>query len=79
MTARLNSRTPGQNQVEYTAEASLPEKGEGTWRTLRMEAGQFKHAGGVALSNWDHVVFFVLNGVNPANKPPVYKRLRWEE
>jgi dienelactone hydrolase len=79
LTVRLTNRIPPQNPVEFTAVVALPEKGEGAWRTIRMEAGQFKDAGGKALSNWDHVEFFVLNGTNPANKPPVFKRLRWAE
>jgi hypothetical protein len=79
LTVRLTNRIPPQNPVEFTAVVVLPEKGEGAWRTSRMEAGQFKDAGGKALPNWDHVEFFVLNGTNPANKPPVFKRLRWAE
>lgn len=40
---------------------------------------QFKDVSGKALENWDRVESFVLNGTSPANKPPVFKRLRWQE
>jgi dienelactone hydrolase len=79
LTVRLTNRIPPQNQVEFTAVVALPEKGDGAWRTIRMEASQFKDASGKTLPDWDHVEFFVLNGTNPANKPPVFKRLRWAE
>ena len=36
------------------------------------------NAAGNVLPNWDQVEFFVLNGTNPANRPPVFKMLRWE-
>ena len=79
LTVRLTNRVPGQNQTEFTATITLPQRGEGAWRTIRMEAGDFRDATKKALPNWDRVEFFVLNGTNPANKPPVFKRLRWSE
>jgi hypothetical protein len=79
LTVRLTNRVPGQNPIEFTALVQLPEKGEGAWRTIRMEAGDFRDAAKNALPNWDRVEFFVLNGINPPNKPPVFKHLRWAE
>jgi hypothetical protein len=78
LTVRVANRPPGQNPTEFTA--ILPAAtGEGAWRTWRMEASQFRDAGGKPLPGWDHVEFFILNGTSPANKPPVFKRLRWAE
>lgn len=79
LTVRVLSRAPGQNQVEFTAAVPLPAKGNGAWRTIRLEAAQFKHAGGVPLADWDRVESVVLVGVNPTAKPPVFKRLRWAD
>ncbi len=76
LTFRVTSRTPGRNPTEFTA-AAPPATGEGEWRTWRLEAGQFHDAGGKALPGWDHVEFFVLAGTSPANRPPVFRRLRW--
>ena len=74
----MTRRVPPLNQIEFTA--VLPEPaGDGGWRTFRMQPSQFKDAAGNVLPNWDHVEFFVLNGVNPANRPPVFKRLRWDD
>jgi dienelactone hydrolase len=79
LTVRLTRRLPGQNGVDFSASIPTAEWGDGAWRTLRMAAGQFKDAGGTVLPDWDHVEFFVLHGVNPKSKPPVFKRLRWGE
>ncbi|MDB5306751.1 MAG: hypothetical protein JWO38_953 [Gemmataceae bacterium] len=78
LTVRLTHRPPGQNPTEFTA-VLPPATGEGAWRTWRMEPGQFRDAGGKVLPGWDRVEYFVLNGMSPANKPPVFKRLRWAE
>ncbi len=77
LTVRVTHRIPGLNQIEFTAEI-LKAAGDGPWRTLRMEASQFKDAAGNVLPNWDRVEFFVLNGTNPANCPPWFKNLRWD-
>ena len=76
LTIRLTHRLPGQNPTEFTAVPPAA-TGDGAWRTWRLEASQFRDASGKALPGWDHVEFFVLNGTSPANRPPVFKRLRW--
>jgi hypothetical protein len=78
LTIHLTHRPPGQNPAEFTA-ALPPVTGDGVWRTRRLEPGQFHEAGGKALPSWDHVEFFALSGTSPANRPPVFKRLRWAE
>jgi hypothetical protein len=78
VTVRLLNRAPGQNPVEFTA-VLPPTAGEAAWRTWRMEPGEFRDAGGKTLPGWDHVERFVLDGISPANRPPVFKRLRWAE
>ena len=75
---RLLRRVPGQNPVEFTT-LLPPAAGEGPWKTWRMEAAQFKDVSGKALENWDRIESFVLTGTSPANKPPIIKRLRWQE
>ena len=78
VTVRLSHRLPGQGPTEFTA--VLPDAtGEGAWRTWRMEAGQFRGGGGEPLPGWDRVERFVLDGTSPANRPPVFKRLRWAD
>jgi hypothetical protein len=69
------ARPPGQNPTEVAAAPSAT--GDGDWRTWRLQPSQFRDAGGKVLPVWDHVEFFVLNGTSPANRPPVFKRLRW--
>ena len=77
-TVRLSHRLPGQNPAEFTA--ILPAAaGEGAWRTWRMEPGQFRDGSGKLLPGWDRVERFVLDGTSPANRPPVFKRLRWAD
>jgi len=76
---QLRNRMSGQNPVEYTCEIKLPGIGEGASRTIKMEAGDFRDASQKQLSDWSGVEFFILNGTNPANKPPVFKHLRWTE
>ena len=78
LTVRLANRVPGRNPSDFTA--VMPAAvGEGQWRTWRMEASQFRDAAGKALPAWDHIEQFVLNGTSPANKPPVFKQLRWAD
>ena len=78
LTVRLSHRPPGRNPTEFTA--VLPVAiGEGGWRTWRMEPGQFRDAAGHPLPGWDRVDRFVLDGTSPANRPPVFKRLRWAD
>jgi dienelactone hydrolase len=78
LTVRLFNRPAGQVGSEFSA--VLPVAiGEGDWRTWRMEASQFRDLAGKPLPRWDDVAYFILNGTNPANKPPVFKRLRWAE
>jgi dienelactone hydrolase len=78
VTVRLMHRTPGQNPTEFTA--VLPAAiGDGVWRSWRMLPGHFRDASEKSLPGWDHVEFFVLNGTSAANKPPVFKQLRWGE
>jgi hypothetical protein len=78
LTVRLTHRTPGRNPTEFTA--VLPAAiGDGVWRTWRMQPGHFRDASDKALPGWDHVEFFVVNGTSSANKPPVFKQLRWAE
>jgi hypothetical protein len=43
-----------------------------------MEPAQFHNRQGQPLPDWEHAEFFILDGVSPAGKPPVFKRLRWE-
>ena len=78
LTVRLSVRKPGEPAREFSADLP-PTVGDGVWKTWRMEPAQFKDATGASLKNWDQVQFFVLNGTNPANQPPVFKRLRWSE
>jgi dienelactone hydrolase len=78
LTIRLTVRPPGQLPSEFKSTLG-PSAGSGAWRTWTMEPGQFRDAAGKTLAVWDHVEFFVLEGTNPANHPPVFKRLRWGE
>jgi dienelactone hydrolase len=78
VTVRLRHRPPGQNPAEFTA--VLPAAtGDGPWRTWRLEPGQFHDASGRALPGWDRVEYFILDGTSPANRPPVFKQLRWAD
>lgn len=78
VTVRLSHRAAGQDPTEFAATLP-PAAGDGEWRTWRMEPGQFRDATGTALPGWDHVERFVLDGTSPADKPPVFKRLRWAD
>ena len=51
----------------------------GAWRTLRMKPAQFHNKQGQPLPDWEHAEFFILDGVSAAQRPPVFKRLRWED
>jgi hypothetical protein len=44
-----------------------------------MEPGQFRDGSGKLLPGWDRVERFVLDGTSPANRLPVFKRLRWAD
>jgi dienelactone hydrolase len=80
LTVRLRHHPPTNTGQEYEATfatALAQIEPHGAWRTLRMEAAQFHNAQGEPLPDWNHVEFFVLDGVSPAHKPPVFKRLRW--
>jgi anaerobic selenocysteine-containing dehydrogenase len=44
-----------------------------------MERAQFHTSQGGELPDWEHVEYFMLEGTAAANRPPVFKRLRWEE
>jgi hypothetical protein len=78
LTVRLSNRPAGQNPMEFTTTLPPP-AGTGSWRTWRMQPSAFRDAAGTALPGWDHVEQFELEGVSPPNRPPVFKRLRWEE
>jgi dienelactone hydrolase len=78
LTVRLMNRPPGQNPTEFSA-LLPPAGGDGAWRTWRMEPDQFKDAAGAALAGWDRVEQLVLDGTSPANKPPAFRRLRWDD
>jgi len=87
LTIRLRHRMPGEHSQEYTADV-LPVVGAAqtandsasgaVWSTLRFKREQFKNPQDVVLPDWAHVEYFILNGTNPADHPPVFKRLRWE-
>jgi dienelactone hydrolase len=78
LTVRITHRLPGQNPTAFTAVP--PEAtGQGAWRTWKLEPGQFRDATGTVLPSWDHFEQLVLIGTSPANRPPVFKRLRWAE
>jgi hypothetical protein len=51
----------------------------GLWLTIRMERRHFRNKEGGLLPDWKHVDKFILVGTNLPGKPPVFKRLRWEE
>lgn len=78
LTVRLRQRIPGQNPVEFVG-VPEPGTGDGVWKTIAMEPGQFRDAAGNLLPGWDHVEHFILDGRNPAGHPPLFKRLRWAE
>lgn len=78
LTIRLTVRVPGQNPTEFKSTLGASQ-GEGPWRTWRMEPSQFQDATGKPLASWDQVEFFILNGTNPPNHPPVFKNLRWDD
>jgi hypothetical protein len=88
LTVRLKHRLPGEYSQEYSAEMlPLPTDGEKgpasqpadtMWRTLRMTREQFNNPQDIVLPDWEHVEYFILQGQNAANHPPVFKRLRWE-
>jgi dienelactone hydrolase len=79
LTVRLIHRVKGQNGSEFSAAIAFKQNDEGAWRTIHMQANQFKDVAGKEMPDWDHVESFILNGTNPANKPPVFKQLRWAE
>ncbi len=87
LTIRLRHRLPGGHSQEFTADvlpadeasqASAGPTNSATWRTLRLHHEQFKNAQEQVLPDWEHVEYFILNGTNAADHPPVFKRLRWE-
>ncbi|HEY4310975.1 MAG TPA: dienelactone hydrolase family protein [Pirellulales bacterium] len=88
LTVRLKHRLPGEYSQEYSAEilpgladeakGPEPQPADSRWRTIRMTREQFKNPQEIALPDWEHVEYFILQGQNPANHPPVFKRLRWE-
>ena len=51
----------------------------GAWLTIRMQRSHFRSKEGRLLPDWKNVDKFILVGTNPPCKPPVFKRLRWEE
>ncbi len=77
LTVRLTRREPGQNEVEFTAKISFPQAKKGDWQTISMKMEEFRDAQQKVLPNWEHLELFALDGVNPAKKPPIFKRLRW--
>jgi hypothetical protein len=78
LTVRVRSRNVGEPEREYSATSDLP-VGEGNWKTWEWQAAQFKDAAGSGLTNWDRVEHFIVSGTSPANRPPVFKRLRWKD
>lgn len=89
LTVRVKHRLPKEYGQEFAAiwDLAAEESGAvpagstttGKWRTLRMECKQFHNPQGVELPDWQHVEYFMLDGRAAANRPPVFKRLRWEE
>ena len=88
LTVRVKHRRPGEYGQEYSA-VILPEaKGQASaasdtdntgWQTIRIEREQFHDAQDAALPDWEHVEYFILQGTSAAGKPPVFKRLRWND
>lgn len=84
LTVRLRHRRPTEHSQEYEATWQLAAdttdtSASGDWRTLRMTRSNFHTPQGVELPDWERVEYFILNGTSAANKPPVFKRLRWEQ
>ena len=86
LTIRLRHRVPGQPHQEFAADvlpaADEPAPGAAagvpTWRTIRCERSQFRSVQDVPLPDWEHVEYFMVDGKNPAEHPPVFRWLRWE-
>jgi dienelactone hydrolase len=89
LTVRVKHRLPKEYGQEFAATWDLAKEepeaaaaGAPTtdkWRTLRMARAQFHTTQGIQLPDWEHVEYFMLDGTAAANRPPVFKRLRWEE
>ena len=84
LTVRVKHRRPREYGQEFEATWKLATEetdtiAAGAWRRLRMERGRFHNAQGVELPDWEHVEHFILNGTSDADRPPVFKRLRWEQ
>jgi hypothetical protein len=87
LTVRVKHRLPTEYGREFAATWDLTAEEPGAagatttnkWRTLRMERAQFHTSQGGELPDWEHVEYFMLEGTAAANRPPVFKRLRWEE
>jgi dienelactone hydrolase len=81
LTILLRHRLPGESGREYRhAPLGVTESqpSEHRWRTLRLTRDQFIDDAKSPLPSWEHVDWFILKGTSPTGRPPVFKRLRWE-
>jgi len=76
--AHRQSQLAGESPAARRYRPGLPEMRGGLAEEVDGLSDGHAHPQDAVLPDWAHVEYFILNGTNPADHPPVFKRLRWE-